>query len=218
MRPFKFFIPLALFAFLFFIPNPLTDLLVSGFLRAQLGRPVSLRGVRYDFPCRISFSEARLKPSDTTGEIHVRGGRVDYLREKRRTAFRAKEIDLGPLWLEKDSTTARFVQSHDLEKGLVLKNSIWTLVRKDGVLYVRLLSAEAGGASLRGGLRFEEGCVSKWATALWLPKQLWGRFPDLVEKKFTQDAEGRRLFKLTWSRDSWRLWGRFGPVLEARWQ
>lgn len=174
--------------FLTLVPNPLTDLAVSRACAAALGRPVELRGVRYEF---------QTKP---------------YM------IFRVREIDLRPVWQGEDSAVGRFVHKHGLESGLLVKDSLWAFKRTDGGWYARLLEARAGEVSIKGGLRIVGGRISKWNAIFWLPRAVWGRFPELVEKRFAQDGQGRRLFKLTWNDGRWRLWGRSGPVLEARWQ
>ncbi len=176
------------FFFLIFIPNRFADVLVSRICAEASGYPAELRGVRYEF---------QGKP---------------YM------VFSVREIDLRPVWREDDSAVARFVREHDLDAWLLVKDSRWVFRRAGATSYLRLLKAQAGDVSIRGGVRLDDGRVSKCDAAFWLPRSVWGRFPELVEKKFAEDVRGRRLFKLTWNNGRWRLWGRFGPVLEARWQ
>ena len=190
-RPgFPFFLPLAAFfvIFLAFVPNSLTDLLASRVLVGALGYPVELRGVRYEFQAR------------------------PYM------IFRVRETDLRPAWRGKDSVVGRFVRSHGLDAWLLVKDSRWVFRRSGATGYLRLLKAQAGDVSIRGGLCLDGGRISKWEAVFWLPRSVWGRFPELTEKRFAEDGRGRRLFKLTWNNGLWRLWGRLGPVLEARWQ
>ncbi len=172
-----------------FFPNPLTDALVSVTATATLNKPVRVHGAHLEFP-----------PSG------------------QRTYFRVREIDLLPLCGAPDSTLSVFVKRHRLEDWLRLRDSRWVLTRAEDRLTLRLLKARAGEASIQAGLRFERKRLTRAAAAIWLPKAVWSRFPDLVERRFSRDAQGRRLFKLTWNDGRWRLWGRSAPVLEASWR
>ena len=173
----------------FFFPNPAVDTIISVAVHAILGKPIRLQGAQLDLP--------------------LSGKRV---------FFRIREIDLLPLCGAQDSAASVFVARHGLESWLKLRDSRWVLTRGADRFTLRLLSAQAGEASIKAGLRFEKGRLSKASAAIWLPKEVWRRFPDLVEKRFSKDVHGRRLFKLTWNEGRWRLWGRSAPVLEASWR
>ena len=173
---------------LLFLPNPVTDSLVSRVCTQKFGRPIALHNIHFKVPSGSSVT------------------------------FLIGEADLRKMLPADDSAVGRFVRQNDLARWLNIKNSRWIFKSRDGVLYLRLLEARAGEVLIQGGLCYEGGRVSRWNAAFRLPKSWWGRFPSLVGKRFAQDPSGRRLFKLSWSGGLYRLWGRSGPVLEASWQ
>ncbi len=174
--------------FLLFFSNTLTDRLVSYVCASAFGRPVVLHGAHFEFPTRAGI------------------------------VFRVREIDLRPMWQGTDSAASRFIHQHDLDEWLELKDTLWILKSRRGRWFLRLLNARAGEISIKGGLCLDRGRIVRWNGAIHLPRSLSERFPQIVEKRFAQDALGRRLFKMTWAGGQWRLWGRSGPVLEAKWQ
>ncbi len=169
-------------------PNPLTDSLVSRVCSSAVGNPIELHGVRFGFPSK---------------------GSID---------LRIREINLRPMWRGADSAAGRFFREHKLDDLLELKDTVWVLKTRLGSWYLRLLNAGAGELSMRGGLRLDKGRIKRWNAAFRLPKKISERFPQIIEKRFAQDGYGRRILKMTWANGRWRLWGRSGPVLEAKWQ
>ena len=193
-RPIVWGIAILLFlvlpAFLVLIPNPLTDHLLSRACSQISGFSISLKGVKCAF-----------RPSQKS------------------VYFQITEMDLRRIEIVPGSASGNFIRQHNLEEWLLIKKSRWVLTSENrGSYCLRLLKAEKNGNLLKGGLRFEAGKTSKISAAFWLKPYVWERFPKLIEKRFSSDAEGRRLFKISWSEGLWRLWGRNGPVLEARWQ
>lgn len=174
---------------LFFVPNPLTDLLVSRAVSQTADAPVALRSVR-----------------------------LKLLPGSRRLFLRAGELDARALAGRPGGTVSEFVRRYNLLDWLLIRDSRWLLGRKDGEWRLRMLDAAAGEAALRAGFSFRGGRLRKLNAAFWLPRSIWGRFPEVVEKRFALDASGRRLFKLTWNDGRWTLRGRSAPVLEARWR
>lgn len=176
------------FALPFFIPNPLLDAALSG-ASAAAGYPARFERARFALP----------------------SARLDGLH------FYADEVRLRPLAGSNPMTQA-FLGKEGLEDWLSVRRAHLVFVFKSPAFYVRILDARTGPGHLRGGVRLDGGKVSKWSLACWLPESVWGRFPELVGKRFSRDAGGRRLFKLTWNGGRWRLWGRSAPVLEASWR
>jgi hypothetical protein len=202
-----------------FLPNPVTDAGVSWFARKIVGRPVELKGVRFEFPFALYFQDGRLWPSSGDGPALMRGGRIVWLPGSARAEFRMKEIDFLPVFASAASSAGNFIRKHGLNEWMLVRDSHWTLTHRLGQFTLRLVDSKVGESSLVGGIRFNaQGAPSRSAAALWLPKSVWNRFSGLVGKKFPEDAEGRRLIKLTWNAGKWRLWGRSAPVLEASWR
>lgn len=164
------------------------DTLISHACAAALGRQIEIRGIQFEYISRGSL------------------------------VFRVKEIDFRSMWRGEDSAVGRFVAQNNLDELLEVKDSRWVLKPRKNVWYLRVLAAHSGEISIKGGLRIDNGRVSKWNATLCLPKKLSKRFPQIFEKRFAQDTFGRRLFKMTWASGRWRLWGQLGPVLEAKWQ
>ena len=206
--------PLFLLAF---FPNPLTDRLASRLCSAAFGRPVTFGQIRFEFPSTVSFQRAEVWPSPSAGSIVALSGRMNVHPLRQQAVLRAREIDLRALCGAEGSPAANFVRQHGLSDWLSVHDSRWLLEWQRSFYDLRLLDSGVGGSSLRGGLRFDRRELHKLDVAFWLPETIWGRFPELMEKRFAQDAEGRRLLKLTWSGGRWRLWGRSAPVLEASW-
>ena len=179
---------LASFFLLVILPNPLLDSAASRLCTEWFKRPVELRGVH------VRFTGGK--------EIH----------------FSIDEIDLRKALREEASAAGRFVQAHDISPWLIIKDSHWVFKSARGASYLRLLGARSQDAFMRGGLRSDDGRVLRWNTALRLPRSLWGRFPQLVGKRFGRDLGGRCILKMTYSNGHFRLWGRSGPALEASWQ
>ena len=201
------------------VPNNLTDLVFSRVCSGLSGCSVALEGVRYTFPSGAVFDRAEIRTPSSSGPVRLSVGQASYLPSKGRFFFQINEIDLRPYWMGANSASEQFIRKHDLAQWLVVKDSRWVLTREGEEIYcLRLLRGEKNGNLLKGGLKFEAGRLSKINTVFCLASSVWERFPNLVSKRFSRDEEGRRLFKVSWGQGLWRLWGRNGPVLEARWQ
>jgi hypothetical protein len=199
-----------------FLPNPLTDKLVSWAVGSAVSRPVHFKRVQYEFPFGASFLEAVVGDASRGPLAVARQGRLRLDPSQRQWTLRVHEIDLEPLY-GPSSSTGSFIRRTGLSEWLLIRDSLWLANQDGSTSYLRLLEGQVGEGSVKGGLRMDGDRVSKVDAAFWLPESVWKRFPELVEKRFAQDEQRRRLFKLSWNNGRWTLWGRSAPVLEASW-
>ena len=201
-----------------FFPNYLTDRLFSRVCAGLWGRPVTLHRIRLEFPLGVSFRAAEFGQIGGRPEALARFGQARFSASGGEWLFAIREIDLEGLIEAFSPASVRLIRQQGLSDWLFMRNTRWRFKREGETSYLRLLDAEAGNGSLRGGLRFDGAVLSKADLILWLPEAVWSRFPKLIEKRFVEDNRHRRLFKLTWKNGRWTLWGRSAPVLEARWK
>ena len=201
-----------------FFPNHLTDRLFSYVCAGFWGQSVLFHRVQLEFPLGVSFRAAEFgRINGGRPEALARFGQARFFASTDEWLLAIREIDLEGLIEVFSPASVRLIRRQGLSDWFFMRNTYWRFKREGETSYLRLLKAEAGEGSLRGGLRFDGPVLSKANLALWLPEAVWSRFPKLIEKRFVEDSRRRRLFKLTWNNGRWTLWGRSAPVLEARW-
>ncbi len=132
--------------------------------------------------------------------------------------FSAREIDLSSAPRSLSLSLKRVLKDPDLSSYLLLKNSRWVIIPKDGGFRARLLSGQAGDAFLQAGFFWKDGKIKKFLGRVRVPADSLGPFSRLLDKRFPKYLDGTRVAKVSFSGGRWIVYGASGRMLEARWQ
>ena len=207
--------------FFYFFACHGAEKVLSKFLSATLGTPVTLQSARPVAWNQVNFTQMEIKGPGSEHWLKARSGSVRALPH--RGAPFSLELDLleteiKPVFFSGWIRESKLLGVIPLDRELAIRRCALRVFREGTAKDLRLVSLEGEDLFAQGGLRWVSGSLDSAHLMLKISGPLADRIPLKWRKRFPIDAEGRSLIKFSFRNGSFTLFGDTGRIFSASWQ
>lgn len=132
--------------------------------------------------------------------------------------FSIKKVDMSAWVRTRGESWDQIFRELGQENRLIVKDSKWVVIPRNGGWNIRLLRGAVGGAGISGGFFLKDGEILKLVAHVRIPEKILHSFSQLAAGRFPREKDGGYVVKVSFNSGRWVLWGAAGPVLEAKWR